>query len=244
MTDFEVHAALTTPFRTDAWVARNALRAHIQLFVEDRVQEIVPARTTGEGTLLQESEVGSLVATAVQAGRAGRGDRPRRADLHAGDAAAGVDGRRLGGVLAYTFPARSGNELPPEVLETLAADGIARPQGLQRTSSKPCSRGTTWRPRDGAVCPTSRETTRFPFQDCRPLEKSRLQARVELARSRPMRPVAGFRAYDIRVRARTADDRAMYRSRRVRGRHGRETEAPARRADADGHWPIPTTASA
>jgi Dihydrodipicolinate synthetase family len=136
MTDFEVHAALTTPFRTDAWVDRNALRAHIQLFVEDRVQEIVPARTTGEGTPLQESEVGALVATAVQAGRAGRGDRPRRADLHAGDAAAGVGGRRLGGVLAYTFPARSGNELPPEVLETLAADGIARPQGLQRTSSK------------------------------------------------------------------------------------------------------------
>lgn len=63
---FQVHAALTTPFREDGWVDLDALRLHIELLVEDGIDGLVPAGTTGEGPLLEESEVATLVATAVQ----------------------------------------------------------------------------------------------------------------------------------------------------------------------------------
>jgi dihydrodipicolinate synthase/N-acetylneuraminate lyase len=73
MTDFQVHAALTTPFREDGWVDLDALRAHVRLLMDDGVDGIVPAGTTGEGPLLEEAEVGAVVATAVEAA-AGRID--------------------------------------------------------------------------------------------------------------------------------------------------------------------------
>lgn len=63
---FEVHAALTTPFAGNGWVDLDALRLHIALLAEDGVDGIVPAGTTGEGPLLEEAEVASTVATAVQ----------------------------------------------------------------------------------------------------------------------------------------------------------------------------------
>src|SRR5215210_377606 len=63
---FQVHAALTTPFAGNGWVDLDALRLHIELLAEDGVDGIVPAGTTGEGPLLEESEVASVVATAVQ----------------------------------------------------------------------------------------------------------------------------------------------------------------------------------
>jgi 2-dehydro-3-deoxy-phosphogluconate/2-dehydro-3-deoxy-6-phosphogalactonate aldolase len=70
MSDFEIHAALTTPFRADGWVDLDALRAHVRVLVDDGVDGIVPAGTTGEGPLLEESEVGAVVATAVEAAEA------------------------------------------------------------------------------------------------------------------------------------------------------------------------------
>ena len=63
---FQVHAALTTPFAPNGSVDLDALRLHIELLADDGVDGIVPAGTTGEGPLLEESEVASAVATAVQ----------------------------------------------------------------------------------------------------------------------------------------------------------------------------------
>lgn len=63
---FQVHAALTTPFREDGWVDLDAMRLHIELLAEDGIDGLVPAGTTGEGPLLEESEIATLVATAVQ----------------------------------------------------------------------------------------------------------------------------------------------------------------------------------
>ena len=40
-------------------------------------------------------------------------------------------------VLAYTFPDRTGNELEPEVLDTLAGRGARRAQGLDRVARAP-----------------------------------------------------------------------------------------------------------
>jgi 4-hydroxy-tetrahydrodipicolinate synthase len=165
MTEFQVHAALTTPFREDGWVDLDALRAHVELLVEDGVDGIVPAGTTGEGPLLEESEVGAVVATAVQAaaGRieviahVGRASTPATLRLARAASGSGADAviaitpyyyahegaallehyrallAALGDtpVLAYSFPARSGNELPPDVLDTLAGEGLA---GLKDSS--------------------------------------------------------------------------------------------------------------
>lgn len=168
MAGFEVHAALTTPFRADGWVDLDALRAHVALLLDDGVDGVVPAGTTGEGPLLEESEVASVVAAAVEAA-AGRieviahvGRASTSATLRLGRAAAlaGANGLLAitpyyyahGGeallahyrallkaagdtpVLAYAFPARAGNELPPEVVDKLAAEGLA---GLKDSSRSP-----------------------------------------------------------------------------------------------------------
>jgi len=156
---FEVHVALTTPFRDDGWVDLDALRAHVRLLADDGVDGIVPAGTTGEGPLLEESEVAAVIATALEAaaGRmrviahVGRASTPATVRLARAAATSGADGviaitpyyyahdagallahyRALldavegTPVLAYAFPARSGNELPAEVLDTLAGEGLA-----------------------------------------------------------------------------------------------------------------------
>ena len=63
---FQVHAALATPFGGNGGLDLDALRLHIELLAEDGLDGIVPCGTTGEGPLLEESEVASVVATAVQ----------------------------------------------------------------------------------------------------------------------------------------------------------------------------------
>jgi 4-hydroxy-tetrahydrodipicolinate synthase len=159
MSSFQVHAALTTPFRADGSADLEALRAHVELLADDGIDGIVPAGTTGEGPLLEEAELANVIATAVQAaaGRmeviahVGRPSTP--ATLRLARAAAGVGADALiavvpyyyahppaallwhyralleaGGdvpVLAYTFPDRTGNELPAAVLDTLAGEGLA-----------------------------------------------------------------------------------------------------------------------
>jgi dihydrodipicolinate synthase/N-acetylneuraminate lyase len=168
MSTFEVHAALTTPFREDGWVDLEALRAHVELLADDGIDGIVPAGTTGEGPLLAEAEVANVIATAVQAagGRmeviahVGRASTPATVRLARAAASAGADAllavvpyyydhppeallshyRALLDavsdvpVLAYTFPDRTGNELPVEVLDTLAGEGLA---GLKDSSRSP-----------------------------------------------------------------------------------------------------------
>jgi 4-hydroxy-tetrahydrodipicolinate synthase len=100
MSDFRVHAALTTPFREDGWLDLDALRAHIGLLSDDGVDGIVPAGTTGEGPLLEEAEVATVIATAVQAaagrmeviGHVGRASTPATVRLAKAAAGAGADG--------------------------------------------------------------------------------------------------------------------------------------------------------
>jgi 4-hydroxy-tetrahydrodipicolinate synthase len=167
MTAFQLHAALTTPFRDDGAVDLEALRAHVQLLADDGIDGIVPAGTTGEGPLLEEAEVANVIATAVQAaaGRmevvahVGRASTPATLRLARAAAGAGADAviaivpyyydhppeallshyRALLDamdvpVLAYTFPDRAGNELPAEVLDTLAGEGLA---GLKDSTRSP-----------------------------------------------------------------------------------------------------------
>ena len=168
MATFQLHAALTTPFRDDGAVDLEALRGHVELLADDGLDGIVPAGTTGEGPLLEEAEVASVIATAVQAaaGRmevvahVGRASTPATLRLARAAASAGADAliaivpyyyahppeallshyRALletvddVPVLAYTFPARAGNELPAEVLDTLAGEGLA---GLKDSTRSP-----------------------------------------------------------------------------------------------------------
>jgi 4-hydroxy-tetrahydrodipicolinate synthase len=168
MAAFQLHAALTTPFRDDGAVDLEALRAHVELLADDGIDGVVPAGTTGEGPLLEEAEVANVIATAVQAaaGRmevvahVGRASTPATLRLARAAAGAGADAliaivpyyyahppeallshyRALLGavedvpVLAYTFPERAGNELPAEVLDTLAGEGLA---GLKDSTRSP-----------------------------------------------------------------------------------------------------------
>jgi 4-hydroxy-tetrahydrodipicolinate synthase len=67
MSDFQIHAALTTPFREEGRIDLDALRAHVRVLVDDGLDGVVPAGTTGEGPLLEESEIGEVVATVVEA---------------------------------------------------------------------------------------------------------------------------------------------------------------------------------
>jgi 4-hydroxy-tetrahydrodipicolinate synthase len=159
MADFSVYVALTTPFDADGEPHPAALQAHIELLVEDGVDGLVVAGTTGEGPLLEEAEIEAVVATAVDAAgdrldvvaHVGRASTPATVRLAAAAARIGAGGLiaitpyyfALGDdellrhyatlldavdglpVLAYTFPARAGNELSPEVLDRLAGEGLA-----------------------------------------------------------------------------------------------------------------------
>jgi dihydrodipicolinate synthase/N-acetylneuraminate lyase len=159
MSMFQVHAALTTPFRADGWVDLEALRSHVRLLADDGIDGIVPAGTTGEGPLLEEAEAATVIATAVRAAaghmeviaHVGRASTPATIRLARAAASAGADAvmavtpyyyrhraeallahyRTLldavdgTPVLAYTFPERTGNELPADVFDTLAGEGLA-----------------------------------------------------------------------------------------------------------------------
>jgi 4-hydroxy-tetrahydrodipicolinate synthase len=99
MNDFRVHVALTTPFREDGRVDLEALRAHVVMLSDDGVDGVVPAGTTGEGPLLEEAEVASVIATTVRAaaGRmeviahVGRASTPGTVRLAKAAMAAGAD---------------------------------------------------------------------------------------------------------------------------------------------------------
>lgn len=165
---FQVHAALATPFGGNGGIDLDALRLHIELLAEDGVDGIVPCGTTGEGPLLEESEVASVVATAVQTSEGrleviahvGRASTPATLRLARAAVGTGADAvmaivpyyyayegdallnhyrallEAAAGtpVLAYTFPDRTGNELPAALLDTLAGEGLA---GLKDSTKSP-----------------------------------------------------------------------------------------------------------
>lgn len=62
-----VIVALLTPFSADGRVDLAAVRDHVELLVEEGVDGIMPAGTTGEGPLLSDDEVVSLVGAVVEA---------------------------------------------------------------------------------------------------------------------------------------------------------------------------------
>jgi dihydrodipicolinate synthase/N-acetylneuraminate lyase len=61
--------ALLTPFGRDGHPDAAALRAHVEYLIEEGVDGLMPCGTTGEGPLLSEAEVASVVATVVEAAR-------------------------------------------------------------------------------------------------------------------------------------------------------------------------------
>jgi dihydrodipicolinate synthase/N-acetylneuraminate lyase len=64
-----VVVALLTPFDRDGHPDAAALRDHVEYLIEERVDGLMPCGTTGEGPLLSEAEVASVVATVVEAAR-------------------------------------------------------------------------------------------------------------------------------------------------------------------------------
>jgi 4-hydroxy-tetrahydrodipicolinate synthase len=57
----EVVVALLTPFAPDGSIDRSALEAHLDFLLESGVDAVMPAGTTGEGPLLDDSELLALV---------------------------------------------------------------------------------------------------------------------------------------------------------------------------------------
>jgi 4-hydroxy-tetrahydrodipicolinate synthase len=111
---FQVHAALATPFADNGWVDLDAMRLHIELLAEDGIDGIVPAGTTGEGPLLEESEVATAVATAVQTAEGrmeviahiGRASTP--ATVRLARAAIGTGADAVMAITPYYYPYDSG----------------------------------------------------------------------------------------------------------------------------------------
>ncbi len=109
MSDFSVHVALATPYTAEGEVATDALRAHVDVLVEDGVDGLLAAGTTGEGPLLEEAEVETVIATAVEAA-AGRieviaqvGRASTAATLRMASAAAGAGPDALMAVLPWYY---------------------------------------------------------------------------------------------------------------------------------------------
>ena len=109
MSNFAVHAALTTPFAADASVDAAALGAHVDLLVEDGVDGLLVAGTTGEGPLLEEAELEAVIAAAVEAAAdrieliAHVGRPSTAAMLRAATAAAGAGAHAVMAVTPYYY---------------------------------------------------------------------------------------------------------------------------------------------
>lgn len=61
-----VIAAMLTPFGGDGNVDASALRAHVDLLVEEGIDALMPCGTTGEGPLLEDDEVVEIVAATIE----------------------------------------------------------------------------------------------------------------------------------------------------------------------------------
>ena len=101
--------ALLTPFRTDGHPDAAALREHVEYLIEKDVDGLMACGTTGEGPLLSEVDVRSVVATVVEAARGrvpvlahvGRPDTLGTIRLARGALADGADG--VSAVVPYYY---------------------------------------------------------------------------------------------------------------------------------------------
>jgi 4-hydroxy-tetrahydrodipicolinate synthase len=135
--------ALLTPFDETGGVDRAALREHVEFVIERGVDGIMPCGTTGETALLEPDEVLEVVAAVVDAA-AGRVKVVAHVGRPSTRVAAVVpyyyalDDRQIVAhfralietagetpLLAYTFPARTGNDLGADALVALAEHGLA-----------------------------------------------------------------------------------------------------------------------
>jgi dihydrodipicolinate synthase/N-acetylneuraminate lyase len=109
MNDFNVHVALATPYTEGGELDKAALPAHIELLIDDGVDGLLVAGTTGEGPLLEEPEVEAVIAAAVRAvdgrieviGQVGRASTA--ATLRTAAAATGVGADALMAVLPWYY---------------------------------------------------------------------------------------------------------------------------------------------
>lgn len=155
----QVVVALLTPFEADGSFATGALRDHVDFLVESGVDALMPCGTTGEGPLLEPTQIDEVVRATVDAaadrvpvlahvGRPATESTVALARSALASGAAGVSAvtpyyyavsdeellrhyRRLiaacdgAPVYVYVIPGRTGNDVAPELVRTLARDGLA-----------------------------------------------------------------------------------------------------------------------
>lgn len=112
-----VVVALLTPYRSDGSVDAEAVRAHVEWLLDQGVDGLMPAGTTGEGPLLEDDELVALVRAVVAAaggnasvlahvGRPGSAATIRLAERALAE---GVDA--LSAVVPYYYPLEEGQLL-------------------------------------------------------------------------------------------------------------------------------------
>jgi 4-hydroxy-tetrahydrodipicolinate synthase len=112
-----VVVALLTPYRFDGSVDADAVQAHVEWLVDQGVDGVMPAGTTGEGPLLEDDELVTLVRAVVAAARGrasvlahvGRPGSAATIRLAERALAEGVDG--LSAVVPYFYPLEDGQLL-------------------------------------------------------------------------------------------------------------------------------------
>jgi 4-hydroxy-tetrahydrodipicolinate synthase len=110
----QVVVALLTPYRSDGRVDPDAVQAHVEWLLDQGVDGLMPAGTTGEGPLLEDDELVALVraVVAVAQGRAlvlahvGRPGSAATIRLAERALAEGVDA--LSAVVPYYYPLEDG----------------------------------------------------------------------------------------------------------------------------------------
>lgn len=144
----EVHAALLTPLAADGGVEADALRAHCRWLVENGIDGVLVAGTTGEGPLLDDDDVLRAVSAVAEETRVmaqvGRPSTTATVALARRALEAGADEisvvvpyyYELGDdqllahyevvapALAYVIPARTVNDVSASLLDRLADAGV------------------------------------------------------------------------------------------------------------------------
>jgi 4-hydroxy-tetrahydrodipicolinate synthase len=64
---YSIVVALLTPFTYHGEIDRGALRDHVEVLIEEGVDALMPCGTTGEGPLLEDEEVSTVVDTVIAA---------------------------------------------------------------------------------------------------------------------------------------------------------------------------------
>jgi 4-hydroxy-tetrahydrodipicolinate synthase len=166
-----VIAALLSPFDGEGRLDEVALREHVDYLVENGIDGLMPCGSTGEGPLLSDDEVLTVVRAVVAAagdrvpvlahvGRPGTAPTlalARRALDEGAKAVSAVvpyyypvDGDQIRAhyatvadgldepLYAYTIPSMTHNELEPELLDQLAADGVVGMKDSTKSRERHC----------------------------------------------------------------------------------------------------------